>query len=204
MTKPRSRKSSKASRGGGRAAGRRRSPAVPARPTRSSVLADARAFALLPTRSTSRSSEARRNRGHAAGFRSRSRGPTLPGLPAVVRGASSGFSVLVVGELLGIIFLRGAAVGVMVTFVGLAGFAFAGNRAGAVSPGQLKQACRDGSLAAVGAWLLTVPLRITAGNPPSWRLGAVELGFAAAVGGLAGIIVARAIRSGPKRETQRG
>lgn len=112
-----------------------------------------------------------------------------------MRGASSGFSVLVAGELLAIIFVHGAAVGVMVTFVGLAGFAFAGNRAGAASPQQLKQACRDGTLAAVGAWLLTAPLRLAAQNAPSWRFAGVELAFAALVGGLAALIVARATRS---------
>ena len=203
MTRPRRRKS-RSPRGGGRTGARRRGSTIPASPPRPGILADARAFALRPTRSAARSSGARRRSQDARRSGARPTGPTLPGLPAVVRGASSGFSVLLAGELLGIIFLSGAAVGVLVTFVGLAGFAFAGNRAGGASAGQPKRAARDGMLAAVGAWLLTLPLRIAAQNAPDLRFVAVQLAFAAAVGGLAGIIVARAAARSADGETRRG
>lgn len=109
-------------------------------------------------------------------------------------GASAGFTVLLVGEILAVVILRGAAVGVAVTFVGVTGYAVAGNRAAASSGGSTRTAARDGSLAAVGAWLLTLPLRLADRSFPGWHITMVELVFALIVGALAGSIVARATR----------
>lgn len=104
-------------------------------------------------------------------------------LPALVRGASSGFTVLVLGELL--LPLAGAVsstlAGLWLSLVGATGFVLAGRRVG-----RARRPMLQGAAAALGALTLTLPLRLIVDSPlPPLALlvGAV---FALAVGAVSG------------------
>lgn len=113
----------------------------------------------------------------------RSAAPPDYDLPALVRGASSGFTVLVLGELL--LPLAGSVsstlAGLWLSLVGAAGFVIAGRRVG-----RARRPMLHGAAAALGALTLTLPLRVLVDSPlPPFALlvGAV---FAVIVGAVSG------------------
>lgn len=109
-----------------------------------------------------------------------------------MRGASWGFSVLLVGELL-VLNALGMNDGLVLYVVAAAAYALAGNRAVRPPIASVRDAARDGALAATGAYALTVPLRLIVGSTSTTVLSVVvAAAFAAVVGGLAGTIVGRA------------
>lgn len=104
-------------------------------------------------------------------------------LSALAKGASTGFTVLVLGELLAP--LAGAVssvlAGLWLSLVGAAGFAVAGRRVGLA-----RRVLLQGSVAALTALTLTLPLRLLSGAQQSPYAFAVSAVFALVVGGLAG------------------
>lgn len=114
------------------------------------------------------------------------------GTPNVVRGASWGFSILLIGELV-VLQLLGLANGLALYVVAAAAYAFAGNRAVRPPVVSVATAARDGALAAAGAYGLTIPLRlIVAASSFSLLSAVVAVVVALAVGGAAGAIVGKA------------
>jgi hypothetical protein len=112
------------------------------------------------------------------------RGPRFDEV-ALVRGASTGFTVLLVGELLAP--LAGQVNGTLgllwVSMVGAAGFVTAGSRIGTSASPWL-----HGAVAALLALLLTVPLRLLVGvdSTAGWYRIAVSAVFSIIVGAIAG------------------
>ena len=111
-----------------------------------------------------------------------------------MRGASVGFTVLLLGELVARVFL-GFQIGLALYLVAALAYALAGNRAARGTP-SVRDAARDGALAAVASYGLTMPLRVILHEGPSIRAAEVAIAFAAIVGALAAVIVARARRAG--------
>lgn len=135
-----------------------------------------------PTRRSRRSEE-----------RARKRIPVTAGLPAIVRGGFQGFVILLFGELLTLPF-RGN--GLILYWVALVAYAWAGNRAATASLASVPRAARDGACAAVFAYLLTIPLRQMAHSLSfSFLYTVLALVTALVIGGLAAVIVARARRT---------
>ncbi|MCW2616250.1 MAG: hypothetical protein JWN08_3244 [Frankiales bacterium] len=101
----------------------------------------------------------------------------------MVRGASTGFTVLVLGELLAPVAgaVSSVLAGLWLSLVGAAGFALAGRRVG-----RARRTVLQGAAAALGALTLTLPLRVLADAPQSPYAFAVSAVFAVVVGGLAG------------------
>jgi len=119
-----------------------------------------------------------------------------PGLvvPLIFRGASRGFIILVAGELAALA-LAAASSGlaaVLLALVGAVGPAVAGVTAGREGPPGVQ-----GGLAGLGAYLLTVPLRLMVGGGLAAAEVVVAPTFAAAVGGLAGRMAGRTRPAGP-------
>lgn len=113
---------------------------------------------------------------------------------ALARGASAGFTVLVVGELLGPLASRiDPTLGpVWLSLVGAAGFTAAGLRVGLATRTWLQ-----GALAAEAAFVLTVPLRLIAGLGQSRRALValvVSAAFAIVLGAVAGALAGKARR----------
>lgn len=103
-------------------------------------------------------------------------------MPLVIRGASVGFTVLVVGELVALA-LATAAPGPASLLLALTGAA--GSVAAAYVAARSGPPAAQGALAAVGAYLLTVPLRLMAGDVELLRLW-MDFSFAVAIGWVAG------------------
>lgn len=100
-----------------------------------------------------------------------------------MRGASSGFTVLVLGELLLPLAgsLSSTLAGLWLSLVGAAGFVIAGRRVGRSGRPML-----HGAAAALGALTLTLPLRVLVDSPlPPFALLVGAL-FAIAVGAMSG------------------
>lgn len=102
-------------------------------------------------------------------------------------GASRGFSVLVLGEML----LRvagpgGQQLGLPFAILGAAGFVLAGHRAAVSARHHLVV---NGAAAAVAAFCLTIPLRIMLHDPVLVSGTAITVGFAGVIGAAAGTIV---------------
>lgn len=104
-------------------------------------------------------------------------------MPAMVRGASSGFTVLVLGELL--LPLVGMAspvlAGLWLSLVGATGFVIAGRKVG-----RARRPLLQGAAAALGALTLTLPLRALVGSGTGGYALVVGAVFALLVGGLSG------------------
>ncbi len=116
----------------------------------------------------------------------------MAGTPAIVRGASWGFSLLLVGELV-TLQLLGLGNGLVLYVVAAAAYALAGNRAVQPPVVSVRTAARDGALAAALAYGLTIPLRFIVHSASTSVLATgVALAFALVVGALAGSIVGRA------------
>lgn len=111
----------------------------------------------------------------------------------MLRGGWTGFVVLLLGDLVTLVHGRGS--GLVLYWVAALAYALAGNRAAAAAGGSLYIAARDGAMAAAFAYLLTIPLRESAGTPVTLLGTVVALGAALIVGALAGLIVARARRA---------
>jgi xanthine/uracil permease len=111
-------------------------------------------------------------------------GPSLDE-PALVRGASTGFTVLLLGELLSpLVSGLSPVVGLLwLSLVGAAGFVVAGSRVGVARAPRLQ-----GSLAALAALVLTIPLRMLAGleTAQQWYAVLVSAVFGLLVGAIAG------------------
>jgi hypothetical protein len=103
-------------------------------------------------------------------------------VPLVLRGASIGFTVLVVGELVALA-LATTAPGPASLLLGLTGAA--GSVAAAFVAARSGPPAAQGALAALGAYLLTVPLRVMAGDVNPLRVW-IDLSFALVVGWVAG------------------
>ncbi|HET9690591.1 MAG TPA: alpha/beta fold hydrolase [Acidimicrobiales bacterium] len=134
----------------------------------------------------------------AAGRRGRwrrAKSPPTPGLVAVTRGAWAGFVVLFFGDLATL--YRGRGSGLVLYWVAALGYAVAGHRAAAASPGAWRVAARDGAVAAVCAYALTVPLRVESHSGVSALGTALAVAVAAAVGAGAAAIAGRAGRPQP-------
>lgn len=109
----------------------------------------------------------------------------------VVRAASAGFTYLIIAELAAVVLgLIGLPGGLLVAVFAAAVYAVVGRRAARGNPSPVLH----GALAAIGAFVLTVPLRFIASDPePAFiATGAV---FALVVGGFAGRIEAGAAPS---------
>jgi hypothetical protein len=120
----------------------------------------------------------------------------------VVRGGFQGFVILLFGELLTLPF-RGN--GLILYWVALVAYAWAGNRAASASLASVPRAARDGAGAAVFAYLLTIPLRQMSHSLSfSFLYTVVALATAVIIGGLAAVIVARARRPRLDREDTPG
>lgn len=104
-------------------------------------------------------------------------------VPALVRGASSGFTVLVLGELLLPLVgaLSATLAGLWLSLVGAAGFAVAGRRVG-----RARRPMLHGAAAALGALTLTLPLRVIVDSPLPGYAFLVGAVFAVGVGAMAG------------------
>ncbi|MDE0775873.1 hypothetical protein [Nocardioides sp.] len=104
---------------------------------------------------------------------------------AMVRGASTGFTVLILGELLAPLAAQlNTTLGLLwVSMVGAAGFVVAGSRIGVASNPWLQ-----GAITALAAFLLTVPLRLLVGidSGAGWYRLAVSAVFSIIVGAIAG------------------
>ena len=112
---------------------------------------------------------------------------------ALVKGASTAFTVLVIGGLATplIASLAGASAGmVWAVLVSAAGFILAGGRIG-----EATQPVLHGAAAALAAYLLVLPLIALWGTPLVWWQVAVTALVAAAVGAAAGFVSGR--RRGP-------
>ncbi len=108
-------------------------------------------------------------------------------LAAVLRGASRGFSVLVLGEmLLRVVGPGGQQLGLPFAMLGAAGFVLAGHR-GAMTTD--RQIVLTGAAAAVTAFVLTMPLRAMLQDPLWAPSTAITVGFGAATGAAAGAVV---------------
>lgn len=106
---------------------------------------------------------------------------------ATVRGASRGFSVLILGEmLLRVVGPGGEQLGLPFAMLGAAGFVLAGHRAAASTEHHL---VLTAATAAVAAFMLTMPLRVMLQDPVWAPSSAITVGFAAAVGSGAGLLV---------------
>lgn len=106
---------------------------------------------------------------------------------AMVRGASRGFSVLILGEmLLRVVGPGGEQLGLPFAMLGAAGFVLAGHRAAASTDHHLVVTA---GAAAVAAFVLTVPLRVMLQDPVWAPSSAITVGFAAVVGSAAGLLV---------------
>lgn len=106
---------------------------------------------------------------------------------AMVRGASRGFSVLILGEmLLRVVGPGGEQLGLPFAMLGAAGFVLAGHRAAASTDHHL---VLTAAAAAVAAFMLTMPLRVMLQDPVWAPSSAITAGFAAAVGSGAGLLV---------------
>lgn len=105
---------------------------------------------------------------------------------ALVRGASKGFTVLVVGELAApLVAGLGSTLGLLwLSLVGAAGFVTAGS-----SIGHARSCWLQGALAALTALSLTVPLRLLVGldTAEQWYAVGISAGFGVVVGALAGL-----------------
>jgi hypothetical protein len=114
------------------------------------------------------------------------------GTPAVVRGASYGFTILLVGELL-VLHVLGLNDGLALYVIAALAYAAAGNRAVASGPQtSVRSSTKDGAMAAFVAYGLTIPLRVIAGDGIPVLATAVALAFALLVGAGAASIAARA------------
>jgi hypothetical protein len=114
------------------------------------------------------------------------------GTPAVVRGASYGFTILLVGELL-VLHVLGLNDGLALYVIAALAYAAAGNRAVASGPQtSVRSSTKDGAMAAFVAYALTIPLRVIAGDGISGLATVVALAFALLVGAGAASIAARA------------
>jgi hypothetical protein len=114
------------------------------------------------------------------------------GTPAVVRGASYGFTILLVGELL-VLHVLGLNDGLALYVIAALAYAAAGNRAVASGPQTcVRSSTKDGAMAAFVAYALTIPLRVIAGDGISGLATVVALAFALLVGAGAASIAARA------------
>ncbi len=134
-------------------------------------------------------------RSRRAEQRARTRIPVTAGLPAIVRGGFQGFVILLFGELLTLPF-RGN--GLILYWVALVAYAWAGNRAASASVALVPRAARDGACAAMFAYLLTIPLRQMSHSLSfSFLYTVLALMTALIIGGLAAVIVARARRPRP-------
>lgn len=104
-------------------------------------------------------------------------------LPALVRGASSGFTVLVLGELLLPLVgaLSSTLAALWLSLVGAAGFVIAGRRVG-----RARRPLLQGGAAALGALTLTLPLRVLVDSPLGPLALLVGAVFAVAVGATSG------------------
>ena len=104
---------------------------------------------------------------------------------ALVQGASSGFTVLVIGELMSpLVAGIHPVIGLLwLSLVGAAGFVVAGSRIGAA-----RRTWLQGALAALAALALTIPLRMLVGldTPAQWYAVAVSAVFGLVVGAIAG------------------
>jgi hypothetical protein len=103
-------------------------------------------------------------------------------VPLVIRGASVGFTVLVVGELVALA-MATAAPGPASLLLALTGAA--GSVAAAYAAARSGPPAAQGALAAVAAYLLTVPLRLMAGGVNPLRVW-MDLSFALVIGWVAG------------------
>lgn len=172
---------------------RKPSPATAKRPAPARTSTSTRA-------TTAAGGSTRRSR--RAEQRANARLPITPGLPAVVRGGFQGFVILLFGELLTLPF-RGN--GLILYWVALVAYAWAGNRAASASLASVPRAARDGAGAAVFAYLLTIPLRQMSHSLSfSFLYTVVALATAVIIGGLAAVIVARARRPRLDREDTPG
>jgi hypothetical protein len=110
----------------------------------------------------------------------------------VVRGASYGFTILLLGELL-VLHVLGLNDGLALYVIAALAYAAAGNRAVASGPqSSIHSSTRDGAVAAFVAYALTVPLRVIAGDRVTVLATVVALVFALLVGAGAASIAARA------------
>ncbi len=104
---------------------------------------------------------------------------------ALIKGASTGFTVLIIGELLSPLASGlNATLGLFwLSLVGAAGFVVAGTRVGIA-----RRPAIHGALAALAALALTVPLRLIAGGPITDQAYAlfVSAVFGMVVGAIAG------------------
>lgn len=107
---------------------------------------------------------------------------------AAARGAWRGFLVLIFGELVAPLAARIApALGSLwLSMVGAAGFAIAG-----AAIGQAQRPMAQGAATALGAFALTMPLRLLAGSRMTVIAYAVTCVFAVAVGAASGLLAAR-------------
>ena len=104
---------------------------------------------------------------------------------ALVRGASSGFTVLIIGELMSpVVAGIHPMIGLLwLSFVGAAGFVVAGSRVGLA-----RRTWLQGALAALAALTLTIPLRMLVGldTAGQWYAVMVSAVFGLVVGAIAG------------------
>jgi hypothetical protein len=103
-------------------------------------------------------------------------------VPLVLRGASVGFTVLVAGELIALA-LATAAPGPASLLLALTGAA--GSVVAALVASRSGPPPTQGALAAAGAYLLTLPLRVMAGGINPLRVY-LDFSFAVVIGWLAG------------------
>ena len=107
---------------------------------------------------------------------------------AVVRAASAGFTYLIVAELAAVaLSLVGLPGGLLIAVFAAAVYAIVGRRAASGNAAPMLH----GGLAALSAYVLTIPLRFIASDPEPAFI-ATGLVFAVVVGGLAGRIESRA------------
>lgn len=106
---------------------------------------------------------------------------------AVVRAASAGFTYLIVAELAAVVLgLVGLPGGLLIAVFAAAVYAIVGRRAASGNAAPMLH----GGLAALSAYVLTIPLRFIASDPEPAFI-ATGLVFAVVVGGLAGRIESR-------------
>ena len=105
----------------------------------------------------------------------------------VVRAASAGFTYLIVAELAAVVLgLVGLPGGLLIAVFAAAVYAIVGRRAASGNAAPMLH----GGLAALSAYVLTIPLRFIASDPEPAFI-ATGLVFAVVVGGLAGRIESR-------------
>ena len=106
----------------------------------------------------------------------------------VVRAASAGFTYLIVAELAAVVLgLVGLPGGLLIAIFAAAVYAVVGRRAARANASPMLH----GSVAAAGAYVLTIPLRFIASDPEP-AFVATGLVFAVVVGAIAGRIEANA------------